>query len=45
MNEPIERNRFTEQWLDDAKAAGFTESQLNFLEKYYRSPETLDDLL
>lgn len=45
IEKDIERNQFSAQWLDDAEKVGFTKEQLNFLEKYYSSPQTLDELL
>ena len=44
-NEPIEKNQFTKEWLEDFEKSGFTWAQLKFIEKWYRSPESINELI
>lgn len=44
-NEPIEKNQFNKEWLDDFEKTGFTVAQLKFLDKWYSPPRDLNDLL
>jgi hypothetical protein len=41
----LERTEFNKDWLDGGRAAGFTDAQLAFLERWHTPPAELDDLL
>jgi hypothetical protein len=41
----VERNEFNKDWFDEGRAAGFSDEQLTFLERWHTPPTELDDLL
>jgi len=41
----VERNEFNKDWFDEGRAAGFSDEQLTFLERWHTPPTELGDLL